>query len=284
MYPGSFDNGELGKINTTTTHVIKNVEVFSVDHAGMGDSMTSLLGLVDQIQESNSLSANTKDSLIEAINMLGEAEVEIANSGRIFEDAGVFIDTFACGETKDKIKFNVSGAVITTERNTLQVFPESVLARQFDDTTWTENNCVRDWTPEDVNSWVKKLEGVPDDAAEKIKQEKITGRELLSLGLEGLKMIGIRRPATICLIYEEIKKLGTVTFIEHSPYCFGKLIDFCRMLKLHSLGLGNTPDLPSVRNSDTSRFVEMVKYFNPGDTAELILGVGFTGKRARKQY
>lgn len=200
LHPYSFDNGELGAMVTTTTYAIKNVEVFSVDHAVMGDSMTSLLGLVDQIQESNSLSANTKDSLIEAINMLGEAEVEIANNERLFEDAGVFIDTFACGETKDIIKFNVSGTVITTERNTLQVFPESVLARQFDDTTWTESNCVRDWTPEDVNSWVEKLEGVPDDAAEKIKQEEITGGELLSLGLEGLKMIGIRRPATICLI------------------------------------------------------------------------------------
>lgn len=64
-----------------------------------------------------------------------------------------------------------------------------------------------------------------------------------------------------------------MAFIEHSPYCFGKMIDFCRMLRLNSLGLGPIPDLPSVRNADTSRFVKMVKYFNPGDTAELILGV-----------
>ena len=61
--------------------------------------------------------------------------------------------------------------------------------------------------------------------------DQIAGNELLALKKDGLKMIGIERPATVCLLFDDIEKLkkaseDVVTLIEHSPYCFGKIFDY----------------------------------------------------------
>ena len=68
----------------------------------------------------------------------------------------------------------------------------------------------------------------PDDVASLFLKNRINGLELLALDKEGLKMLGVERVGTICLLYDEIKSLKekvnqvAVTLIEHSPYCFGK--------------------------------------------------------------
>jgi len=110
------------------------------------------------------------------------------------------------------------------------------------------------------------------------KDNEITGRELLTLKIEGLKMIGITRTGTLCLLLDEIEGLkkasqDVVTLIEHSPYCFGKILDYLRMKQIHSEGLVSTkPALPTVCDSQKERFRKVVQYFFPGDCAKFILG------------
>ena len=90
-------------------------------------------------------------------------------------------------------------------------------------------------------------------------------------------MLGITRPGTVCVIIKELKKLekarqNIVTLIEHSPYCFGKILDFLRLKQLHSQGLAEEPSLPEICEFQKSRFEKVVRYYFPGDSAKLILG------------
>jgi len=171
--------------------------------------------------------------------------------------------------------------MMTTKRSTLQSAKHSFLAQQFDDSKWTEKGCnaphAKEWTPDDVTSWVNKIGGIPGDVGSILKENEITGRELLALNMEGLKMLGVKRPGTLCLLLDEIQMLkqassDVVTLIEHSPYCFGKILDYLRLKQLHSQGLAEEPYLPIVCDSQRSRFEKVVKYYFPGDSATFILG------------
>ena len=42
-------------------------------------------------------------------------------------------------------------------------------------------------------------------------ENEITGQELLALNVDGLKMMGIERAGTLCLIVDEIKMLEQVS-------------------------------------------------------------------------
>ncbi len=109
-------------------------------------------------------------------------------------------------------------------------------------------------------------------------ENEITGRELLALNIDGLKMMGIRRAGTLCLLLKEIENLEKAcrdfaSMIEHSPYCFGKILDHLRLRRLHLLGLlAEEPVLPKVYDSKMDRFEKIVKYYFPGDAAKSILG------------
>jgi hypothetical protein len=171
--------------------------------------------------------------------------------------------------------------MIVTKRSTLPPAEYSVLAQQFDDSKWTEQvsaPCVKKWTPDKVSTWSKSIEGLSEDFIIMLYEDEITGRELLALNNDGLKMMGIERAGTLCLIVEEIKMLeqvsqDNVTLIEHSPYCFGKILDYLRLKQLHSLGiLANEPTLPKVLDSQKKRFEKVVRYYFPGDSAKFILG------------
>jgi hypothetical protein len=91
-------------------------------------------------------------------------------------------------------------------------------------------------------------------------------------------MMGIERAGTLCLIVDEIKMLkqasqDIVTLIEHSPYCFGKILDYLRLKELHSLGvLAKEPTLPKVQDLQKKRFEKVAKYYFLGDSAKFILG------------
>ena len=157
-----------------------------------------------------------------------------------------------------------------------------MLAQQFDDSKWTEqgyNNAprVKQWIPDDVTSWVCKIDGISDEVADFFAKNEITGLELLALNMEGLKMIGIERAGTLCLLLDEIKKLKQTsqdvsTLIEHGPYCFGKILDHLRLKQLHSQGLADEPALPNVCDSQKDRFEKVVKYYFPGDSSKFVLG------------
>lgn len=64
-----------------------------------------------------------------------------------------------------------------------------------------------------------------------------------------------------------------VTFIEHSPYCFGKIIDYLRMKENHSNALVDSePDYPTVRTGEKGKFEKIARYYFPGDTSAFVLG------------
>jgi hypothetical protein len=136
---------------------------------------------------------------------------------------------------------------------------------------------VKEWTPDEVSNWAKSIEGMQQDVSGIFLENSINGSELLALDRDGLKDIGVKRAGTICLLLKEIKKLekaseDVVTFIEHSPYCFGKILDFLRWKHLSSVGLTMGPARPSVSEHKRELFEKMIRYYFPGESSKLILG------------
>jgi len=265
---------------------IKEVEVFQVINSSTqaGQSQTQDL-LSISIQKTTLFSSEVKDALNKKLETLKAAEQKVFCREKMFEGEQTFIDSFASGETKDIVKLNVSGTTMTTKRSTLRACEDSILSRQFDDSTWTEqglgseseNIQVNEWTPKDVTSWAQNINNIPGSVANIFAVNQIAGNELLALKKDGLMMLGIERTGTLCLLLEEINKLekasqDVVTLIEHSPYCFGRILDYLRMKQLHSQKLAKVPPLPKVSESEKGRFEKVVKYFFPGDSAKLLLG------------
>ena len=122
--------------------------------------------------------------------------------------------------------------------------------------------------------WVGSLKGVPKQVVDVFKDHNITGNELLALGASTgrLKSLGAMGAGTVFLLLDEIKKLKGVARIEHSPYCFGKILDHLRAKHLASLGLAQAPAVPRVCDSQRDRFEKVVNYYFPGDCARSILG------------
>mmetsp|Transcript_13973 Transcript_13973/g.30342 ORF Transcript_13973/g.30342 Transcript_13973/m.30342 type:complete len:591 (-) Transcript_13973:252-2024(-) len=200
---------------------------------------------------------------------------ELLNFQESFLDECRFVKMIAGGAEDDLVTLNVGGTIMVTERSTLCTAEDSVLAQQFDDSKWTEqgcnNLCVAEWTPDDVSAWIEKIEGVPSDVSKIFEENEITGRELLALGIAGLKLLGIRRSGTVCLLLQEMEKLQNVALIEHSPYCFGKILDYLRLKRLCSQGLMDEPTTPTVCKLQRSRFEKVVNYYFPGESAKFIL-------------
>jgi hypothetical protein len=208
---------------------------------------------------------------------LTQAESEMLQLEECFTDEHTFVDKFATGDAKDVVVLNVNGTVMTTKRCTLCTVEDSVLAQQFDDSKWTEQGCnsprVKEWTPDEVSTWAKSINGLPDEVSVILYDNEITGKELLALSIEGLKIIGIERAGTLCLLLKEIEKLDKGLLIEYSPYCFDKILNHLRLMQLHSIGLiDKEPSLPEVDESQKQRFEKVVKYYFPGDVAKIMLG------------
>ncbi|KAL9178435.1 hypothetical protein ACHAXT_003765, partial [Thalassiosira profunda] len=229
-----------------------------------------------------SFTESVSAALKKKVLVLRIAERKIALLEERLEDEEKLVDLFATGDTKDVVTLNVSGTMMATKRSTLMVFEDSVLAQQFDDTKWvkqgTETHRVKEWAPDDVFFWAQSIDDISDDIAQLFLDNQVTGNELLAFDREGLAMLGIKRAGTLCLLQNEIRKLEKAshdvsTLIEHSPYCFGKILDFLRGKYLHSQGLADDPDLPAVRVSERDRFEKVAKYYFPGDTSELMLGL-----------
>mmetsp|Transcript_19743 Transcript_19743/g.37036 ORF Transcript_19743/g.37036 Transcript_19743/m.37036 type:complete len:171 (+) Transcript_19743:1832-2344(+) len=170
---------------------------------------------------------------------------------------------------------------MATKRSTLCIAEDSVLAQQFDDAKWTVQGCnnlrVTEWTADDVIAWAKTIKGIQEDVGKILKENKINGRELLALKRNGLTMLGITRTGTLCLLLEEIEMLrkasqDIATLIEHSRYCFCKILDYLRLKQIHTQGLIGHPSLPKVCDSQKSRFNKVVKYYFPGASAKFITG------------
>ena len=255
---------------------IKEIEVFQVTRPL--PTVPAVIRPVTRFSDDINKAITEKQACL----LKAESEMQLLEDN--FIDEQEFIQKFASGVAKDVVVINVSGAIMATKRSTLCIAIDSVLSQQFDDSKWTEQGFdgkrVKDWRPDEVCNWAKSVDGLSENVSIVLYENEITGRELLALNIEGLKMMGIERAGTLCLVLDEIKFLKQkseeiVTLIEHSPYCFGKILDYLRSKQLHSLGLlEKEPALPEVQDSQQKRFEKVVKYYFPGDGAKFILGGG----------
>ncbi|KAL7531111.1 hypothetical protein ACHAWF_003633 [Thalassiosira exigua] len=277
-----------GRLTTRTNagyarFTIKELEVFQV----AGEPSPAVIApkaskehLLQPIKPVTAFSKIVNEAINAKKESLMKAEAEILQLEESLEDERRFIETFASGDPKDVVMLNVSGTIVAAKRSTLCAAEDSVLAQQFDDTKWTEQGCntpgVKEWTPEDVSHWAGNIPGLQEDVGSLLKKNGITGRELVAMNMEGLKMIGVERAGTLCLLLDEIDQLkkasrAVVTLVEHSPYCFGKILDHLRLSQLNADGFGEKPSLPQVCESQRSRFEKVVKYYFPGETAKFVL-------------
>jgi hypothetical protein len=235
--------------------------------------------------QQNGIVTRFTEEINEALNantILHQKESEFLHHEESFNDEQLFIEKFASGDGKDVIALNVSGTLMVTTRSTLCAVEESVLAQQFDDSKWTDQECsatrVKEWTVDDVSAWARKVEGIDEDIGCIMKENNINGCQLLAMNTDLLKMMGIERVGTLALLLKEIEKLDMsvrdfTTLIEHSPYCFDKILNFLRLKHLHACGLlASEPDLPEVCDTQRMRFENIVQYYFPGSLTKLILG------------
>ena len=227
------------------------------------------------------LSGEIGEAIKEHWKTLSAQDAQILSLEERFKEEEESFNSVACGNTCDIITLNVSGTIMATRRDTLKIAEDSMLAQQFDDTKWTEQGCapkVKEWTPDDVANWAKGIDGIPDDVPSRLRENNINGLELLVLDRDGLKDIGVQRVGTVCLLLDAIGKLkkeasqDVVTLIEHSPYCFGKILDYLRMKRSSSVGLSKEPAPPIVCEHKKDMFEKVVKYYFPGDSSDPILG------------
>ena len=133
------------------------------------------MNILERIQSSNRFSKDINEAINEKWESLNTLQDEISSLEKSFVDEHHFIDSFVSGEKKDIIRLNVSGTVITTNRATLTIVEDSVLAQQFDDTKWTvqgSNNMrgVKEWTAKEVSEWVKNVEGIKQKVSKLFKK------------------------------------------------------------------------------------------------------------------
>ena len=267
-------------------HTIKEMEVFQVTNNPVPlqdprKKQPISSPPVKKVAAVDMFSKEVNDAINDKWAKLQELEAEVLSLEESFKDEEQLIESSGSGDPNNVVTLNVSGTMMATSRATLLLCEESVLAQQFDDSKWTEQGSagprVKDWTPDDVTNWVKSLKGVPEDIATLFWENDIQGVELLALDKDGLKMIGVKRAGTLCLLFEQIQLLkeasqDTATLIEYSPYCFGKMLDYLRLKRLHDLDLIDEPALPVVCESQKKRFEKVVKYYFPGECSKFILG------------
>ena len=172
---------------------------------------------------------------------------------------------------------NVCGTLMSTRLQTLLLSKDFALASKFSSLVNESSNskAIKEWSPKDVVAWLSKLEGIPESVVKDFEDNQVTGRELVALGVEGLKDFGVARKGTIYLLLNEIKKLETATndstiLIEHSPYCFEKVLDHLRMEGSFIKGLVKTKHgLPVVKDSEKGRFQKVVNHLFPGEGSKM---------------
>eukprot|EP00956_Cyclotella_meneghiniana_P010178 scaffold14046_cov76-Cyclotella_meneghiniana.AAC.7 len=271
---------------------IKEMEVFQVVPPSSSNPKPK-----KSVKTNDDLSSSTKKvkSFSSAVNLainnkwvaLAELELEVANLEVSFDEEDKFINFFAAKaffatqDDQDLILLNVCGAHIATTRQTLQVHQDSILASDILDTKTTESSSeqksVMEWNEEDVVAWLNTVEGLDPSVVKSFEEDMVIGRELISLGKEDLKDFGVTRKGTIAYLLSEIEKLkavpGTASIlIEHSPYCFEKIIDHLRLENLFiNCLIENKPCPPVVRASEKGRFEKVVKHYFPGDSSKSFL-------------
>lgn len=217
-------------------------------------------------------------------NALAEATIELADLQEAFDKEMLAIKCFAQGADSEIITLNVSGHMMSLHRSTLSQFPESVLYKQFADPLWNTNRAtksdassVRDWTPKQVTDWANAIPGLSQDVTSYFTD--VTGSELLALKRVDIKELDSSlKPGSVALLVESIQKLrdeeaeGDITFIEHSAYCFGKIIDHMRLIAMNSALGVPAPSPPTVKEAEMKRFKRIVEFYFPTESSAQFLG------------
>ncbi|EJK77849.1 hypothetical protein THAOC_00289 [Thalassiosira oceanica] len=276
-----YESHQLGTLSTRgrNPYIIKKIKVYKVVESN--DSTEEGSPAAVSIEPATSFAPQINQALNKTVESLNEALGQVERMETSLEDENAFVDILVRGnDCNDLVKLNVSGTTMMTHRSTLLQVKDSVLASQFDDSKWTQQvTSVKTWTPAEVAGWVRNLEGVPDDAAEIFEKNEVTGVELINLGKDELKELGVTRPGTVGILSSQINDLrkasqDSATLIEHSPYCFGKILDYLRMKRLHTLNLIDEVRCQVVDGSQKERFEKVVHYFFPGSQADEILDGG----------
>jgi len=226
--------------------------------------------------------ADIKTALDKKQTILVDIRDKLQQQALALERETQFMGAFMKGENEDIVEFNVSGERLTVKRTTLGLCKDSVLAKQFNDPLWKrEKVCpsVKHWDCEQVQKWASEIKAVPGgEVGARLRQNAIVGSELLHLGRDDLREMGITRPGTLATVVGAIGELkksareDDVTFIGQSAYCFGKMIDQLRLCAMCQAD-GGLPPPPEVRDLDKKRFRRIVEYYFPGEEASsFILG------------
>eukprot|EP00957_Ditylum_brightwellii_P184972 14087111-Ditylum_brightwellii.AAC.1 len=123
--------------------------------------------------------------------------------------------------------------------------------------------------------WAKHQAEIPNEVVGLFEENTVTSLECLAFRREDLKEMGISRPGTLALVIKAIKTLQMKSqchpiFIDHDPYCIGKILDqLC--LKVMSKDGYKPLSLSDIKEGKQEAFSETVDYYFPGELAELIL-------------
>jgi len=274
-----YETHQLGKLSTRDgrqPYCIKKIEAYKVSHddeLSKEDSPTAVSG---SIIPATSFTPQINHALNTKLESLNEVRGQVERMEASLKENNSFVG--ALNECDDIVRLNVSGTTMMAHRSTLCQVKDSVLASQFDDSKCTQQvTSAETWTPAEVARWVRNLNGISDDVAGIFEKNEVTGVELINLGKdERLYKLGITRPGTVGILSNQINDLrkaseDSATLIEHSPYCFGKILDYLRMKRLHSLHLIGEIHRPVIDDSRKKGFEKVVRYFFPGSQADDIL-------------
>lgn len=259
---------------------IKEMEVFQVSWSPPNHPVNSENAKVSKPSMITSFTKNVNQAINDKWNSLHDFETEITTFEDRIREEEKFMTILANHSPDDIITLNVSGTRMMIPRNTLTIYKESIFASNFANPhkVDAQTKLMDEWNHEEVVAWMNTLRGIPESVVTIFDENQISGHELIALGKEGLMDFGVTRKATIYVILNEIKKLESERrnpeiLIEHSPYCFEKIIDYLRLEAAHMKGLLKAKSSrPTVRNSEKARFEKVVKCYFPGDSAKFILG------------
>lgn len=257
----------------TRGYTLTELEVFKVDEGPHSHGGSVSGGTLVQAQ-SFPLDGFPKDlrlSFQAEEQALAEATNELVQLQEAFAKEQAAVNAFS--QNADEIVLlNVSGQQMAVKQSTLAKYPDSVLYKQFADPNWNGKSHTvspSEWNAKQVAEWSCTIHGLSDDISGFL--EGVNGAELLALEREDVKDLGIKRPGMVALVVKAIQKLRdeedekSVAFVEHSEYCFSKIIDLMRLKAMADMDVPD-PNPPKIREPDRKRFKRIVEYYFP--TAE----------------
>ena len=202
------------------------------------------------------------------------ANDELNLQRHLYEEEKNDLKNFINGETEDIVWLDVSGTPMATKRSTLGLCKDSALAKQFDYPLWRQQDkatSTKKWSCEEVAGWVTTIEGMPENVRPTIVGNNINGAALLVMHWEDFKDIGVTQVWKLALLFKEITRLRTEsTSVNHSAYCFRKILDILLLLAMRQKE-GTQPTSVNIQEVYKKRFETILYYYFPGKYEYFIL-------------